>query len=139
MSGIGDSKQEIGMLRPRLHLWRVADDVAPWGGLGHRSARDNLIGISLEHDCLAIDEDSLVVALTGCLPDGEIPTPNFLAVIFSRTKTGVRDVAEKCLGDQALDDFLLPRASAFGLLATHSKIGNTCRDPVECSLVVWAR
>ena len=80
-----------------------------------------------------------MVTLTRRLPDGEIPTPNILPVMFSCTERSVPDVAEKCLSDQAVNDILLPRAGILGFLMTCSKIRDTRRDPVESGLIVRER
>lgn|SRR5882724_1410869 len=92
MSGIGDSKHEIGMLRPRLYLWLIADDAASRGSLGRGPLRDNLIGVSLEHDCLAVDEDSLMVTLTRRLPD---PAKLRQLRIFALITSGARAVHQR--------------------------------------------
>src|SRR4029077_9724217 len=84
---------------------------------------------------LAVDEYSLVMALAGCLSDGEIPAPNLAAVRLSGTETGVPDVTEKDRGNQAIDGLLFPGPRVLTHLTACREIGDAGRKAVKCGRI----
>ena len=50
------------MLRARLLLGLIAGDAASGSTLRHRNPRGDLVGVTLEDDGFAIDENSMVMA-----------------------------------------------------------------------------
>jgi hypothetical protein len=101
--------------------------------------RDDLVGVTLEDDCLAVDEYGLVMALADRPPDNEIPAPDLLVVVFPRSESGVPDVIETYLRNKSINKILLPRPGVFPFLTTRSKVREARRELVESGLVVCAR
>ncbi len=91
---------------------------------------DDLVGPPLKHDGLAIDEDSLVMTLTRCLPSGEIPAPDLAAVIVPAkpAESSVPDIAEKGLGNQMVDGLLFPKAGVLAHPTARCAIGDSCGE-----------
>jgi hypothetical protein len=73
---------DIGMLGARLLLRLIAGDAASGSALRRRHPRGDLVGVTLEDDRFAINENGVVMAFTHRPPYNEVPTPNRPAVVF---------------------------------------------------------
>jgi len=57
------------VFRARLLLGLIAGDPASGSALRRWHPRGDLVGVTLEDDCFAIDENGMVMAFADCPPD----------------------------------------------------------------------
>lgn len=73
---------DIKVFRAWLVLGLIAGDTASGSALRRWHPRVDLVGVTLEDDRFAINENGMVMAFADCPPYNEIPTPDRLAVVF---------------------------------------------------------